>query len=61
MNILFHVLEVNEENVRMSEFVKRKLKISSFERGRAFYEFTLKEDLPYCRKVVRMTKNTTTV
>ena len=38
----------------MSEFVKEKLTLDSFESGRAFYEFTQAEDLPCCRKVIRV-------
>ena len=53
MNGIFHVLEVDEDNLRMSEFVKRKL--GSFESAKAFYEFIRKEeDLPCCRKVIHM-------
>ena len=49
---MFRVLLVDEDNVRMSTFVRKKT--GSFEEGRAFYEFTENEDLPYCRKVIRM-------
>ena len=39
-------------NVRVSEFVREKL--GSFEIGRAFYEFVQKEDLPSCRKIIKV-------
>ena len=52
----FFVLKVDEDNVQMSDFVKKVLKLK-FENGRAFYEFTrTEEDLLYYREVVRMHK-----
>ena len=48
----FYVLKVDENNVRMSEFVK--MKIGSFENGRAFYEFKQPEDLLYYKEVVHV-------
>ena len=52
----FHVLRVDENNVRMSAFIERKLKLK-FENGRAFHEFTeTEEDLLCYRDVVRMKK-----
>ena len=53
---MFQVLKVDEENVRMSKFVRNKL--GSFEKGKAFFELTEKEDLPFCRKAMRE-QNTT--
>ena len=46
----FHVLKVDMSNVRMSEFIR--MKIGSFENGKAFYEFMQPEDLPCYREVV---------
>ena len=54
-NGMFQVLKVDEENVRMSTFIRNKL--GSFEKGRAFFEFTEKEDLPFCRKAIRENNN----
>lgn len=48
----FYVLRVDENNVRMSEFVK--MKIGSFENGRAFHEFKQPEDLLYYKEVVHV-------
>ena len=48
----FYVLKVDENNVRMSEFVK--MKIGSFENGRAFYEFKQPEDLLHYKEVVHV-------
>lgn len=51
----FDVLEVDEDYVKMSEFVTAKL--GTFENGRAFYEFNREEeDLLYYKEVVRMNK-----
>ena len=48
----FHLLKVDEDNVRMSEFVKRK--VSKFENGKAFYELTESEDLLYYKEVIHL-------
>ena len=47
------MLQVDQDNVQMANFVEERLKIK-FENGRAFYEFTQMEDLLYYRDVVRM-------
>ena len=54
----FYVLRVDEENVQMSDFVKRALGVTEFENGRAYYEFALQteEDLVSYKEVVRMQK-----
>ena len=49
---IFRVLEVDEDNVRMSEFIRRKP--DCFEKGKVFYEFSEKEDLMCCRKTIRV-------
>ena len=54
INAMFHVRKVEEENIRMSVFVKNNF--GSFERGRAFYEFIQKEDLLFWTKAIRMKK-----
>ena len=46
----FHVLKVDKNNIRMSEFIR--IKIGSFENGKAFYEFKEPEDLSYYKEVV---------
>ena len=46
----FHVLKVDKNNVRMSEFIR--IKIGSFENGKAFYEFKEPEDLSCYKEVV---------
>ena len=52
----FQVLTVDEDNVQMSKFVKQKL--GSFMNGKAFYEFTQKEeDLSYYKEVVNVQKS----
>lgn len=51
------MLEVDEDNVQMSKFVEKKLSPRTFENGRAFYEFTDKEDLNYYKEVVAEQKN----
>lgn len=43
---------VDEDNVRMSEFIKEKLHIDHFEYGQAFYEFDQAEDLLYYKDIV---------
>ena len=48
----FHVLKVDKNNVRMSEFIKTKL--GSFETGKAFYEFKQPEDLSLYKEVVHV-------
>ena len=53
----FYILEVDEDNVQMAKFVKKKLHEIKFENGRAFYEFTEKEeDLLYYKDIVLMSK-----
>ena len=47
---------VDEDNAQMSEFVRHKL--GSFMNGKAFYEFTQKEeDLSYYKEVVNVQKS----
>lgn len=49
----YRVLEVDEDCVQMSEFIKKKLKCE-FEDRKTFYEMTEnKEDLLYCKKILR--------
>ena len=48
----FAVLEVDEDNVRLSEFVREKR--GSFDSAKAFYEFDKEEYLPWCRKMIRV-------
>ena len=48
----FYVLKVDENNVRMSEFIKTK--IGSFDNGKAFYEFKQSEDLPCYKEVIHV-------
>ena len=49
----------SSDNVRMSEFIKKKLHIR-FENGKAFYEFTQNdsEDLLYYKEVALVRKPT---
>ena len=49
--ILFEV-ERDEDKIRMSTFIKKKLSVDSFENGSAFYEFVQEEDLLYYTEVV---------
>ena len=51
----FYVLEVDEDNVPLANFVEKKLNVK-FENGRAFYEFTQMEDLIFYKDVVIMPK-----
>ena len=51
------VLNVKEDNVRMSEFIRMHPSIKSFENGRAFYEFTEEEDLDIYKEVICATSN----
>lgn len=53
----FTLLEVDEDNIRLSVFVKSKLGCNSFENGRAFYEFNQEEDLLYYKEVVLLPTN----
>ena len=48
----FHVLKVDQNNIRMSDFVKKK--IGTFENGKIFYEFKQDEDLPCYKEVVHV-------
>lgn len=51
------MLEVDEDNVQMAKFIKDKLNKVKFENGRAFYEFTQREeDLLFYKDVVLMPK-----
>ena len=51
----FYVLTVDEDNVQMSDFIKRALGVTEFENGKAYYEFTqTEEDLVSYKEVVRM-------
>ena len=50
------VLNVKEDNVRMSEFIRMHPNIKLFENGRAFYEFT-EEDLDTYKEVVCATSD----
>ena len=50
----FRVLNVDKDNVKMSDFIKNTLGVN-FENGGAFYEFTqVDEDLLSYKEVVRM-------
>ena len=55
MNTTFEIIEVDRDNVRMSAFIRNRL--GSFQKEGAFYEFTDKEDLLCCKKVVRASKD----
>ena len=48
----FYELTVDEDNVRLSTFVKKKG--YTFENGLAFYEFCRKEDLQCYKEVVHV-------
>ena len=49
----YTVVEVDEDNVRMSKFIGRKLNCQ-FEDGKAFYEaIDNEEDFLYYRKILR--------
>ena len=50
----FRVFKVDENNIRMSEFIKRKIKPLKFENGKAFYEFKQLEDLQYYKEVIHV-------
>ena len=55
----FYVLEVDEDNVQMAKFIKDKLGEDKFENGKAFYEFTQREeDFLFYKDVVLMPKVT---
>ena len=45
------MLTVDEDRVRMSDFIKRKLGVE-FTNGRAFYEFKRPEDLDFYKEVI---------
>ena len=47
------MIKVDVDNVRMSDFVTKKLKVD-FDNGKAFYEFNQPEDLLYHKEVVIM-------
>ena len=53
------VLNVDEDNMRMSEFIKMHPhpSIKSFENGRGYYEFTEEEDLDTYKEVVCATSD----
>ena len=46
-----HVLTVDEDRVRMSDFIKTRLG-NEFTNGHAFYEFKRPEDLDYYKEVL---------
>ena len=46
---------MDEENVRMSEFVKQK--VGDYKKGEAFYEFTQEEDLASYREILHVPKH----
>ena len=50
----FEELQVDEDNVEMSNFVRKNLGVSDFQNAHAFYEFTNEEDLGYYRDVVHL-------
>ena len=55
----FYVLKVDEDNVQMSDFVKRALGVTKFENGRGYYEFTqmeMEDNFLFYKEVVRMNK-----
>ena len=55
----YRVLEVGEDDVRMSKFIETKLN-GQYEDGKAFYEVTEndpEEDLLYCKKILRPQTN----
>ena len=55
----YRVMDVDQNCVRMSEFIETKLKCQ-YENGRAFYEVMendSEEDLLYCKKVLRPQTN----
>ena len=52
----YTLLEVDENNVRMSKFIERKLR-RQFEDKKAFYEAENEEDLRYCKKILRPKKD----
>ena len=53
----YDVINVYQDRVRMSEFVKKKLHNAQYEDGKAFYMSTRgEEDLLYCKKILRLPK-----
>jgi hypothetical protein len=46
---------VDEENVRMSEFIKKE--VGDYKKGEAFYEFTQAEDLASYREILHVPKH----
>jgi hypothetical protein len=52
MNGKYSVLEVDEDNVRLSKFIETKLGCR-YEDGKAFYETDKEEDLLYYKKILR--------
>lgn len=52
-----HVLEVDEDCVCMSDFIKKQLGVAKFINGHAFYEFKKKEDLRYYKEIVLFPKD----
>ena len=57
METYFYVLRVDEDNVQMSDFVKRTLGVTEFENGRAYYQLTqTEEDFVSYKEVLRMHK-----
>ena len=56
MNGEFYVVNVDEDNVQMSDFIEKALNVE-FENGKAFYELTqMEEDMLSYKEVVRMPK-----
>ena len=51
----YTVVEVDEDNVRMSKFIETELKCK-FEDRKAFYEAEKEEDLLYYKKILRPRK-----
>ena len=48
----FKLLTVDEDNVRMSDFITRNMYLAFFENGKAFYEFNECENFLYFKEVV---------
>lgn len=46
------VLTVDEDCVRMSDFIKKKLRVAEFTNGHAFYEFKRSEDLDFYKEII---------
>ena len=46
---------MDDENIRLSEFICQKL--GEYEKGKAFYEYTQEDDLPFYKEVVYVPRN----